>query len=102
MRKRNEVKGLLHFVQQGEPIAWITRITLGDPIGKDKTRGGFGDNPGFAPELRRAVALPLDNRCDGRIIGIDDFILRERFALGQPLRLFGDVPMRIARHGQVA
>jgi hypothetical protein len=29
-------------------------------------------------------------------------ILRERFALGQPLRLFGAVPMRIARHGQVA
>ena len=33
--------GLLDLVKQGQHITWITRITLRDEGGKDKTRRGF-------------------------------------------------------------
>jgi hypothetical protein len=99
---RHAVQGLLDLIKQGEPRARITRIALRDAVGKDKTRGGFGDDTGLASELGRTIAFALDNGRDGGIIGLDDFVLAERFALGQALRLLGDVPMGLARGGEVA
>jgi len=102
LRGDNEVKGLLHLVEQGQHIAGITRIALGDAIGKDKARGGLGQETDCATELGWTITFALDDGGDGGIISIDDFVLGERFALGQPLRLLGDVPIRVAGGCEIA
>lgn len=98
----DEVDGLLHLVEQGPHITRITWIALGDAIGEHETRSRLGQNPGFATKLGRTIAFAFDNGGNGGIIGIDDFALVQLFALGQALRLFDDLTMRITGRLQVA
>jgi len=69
---------------------------------KDKAGSGLGEQTDFAPELGWTIAFAFDDRGNGGVIRMDDFALTELFALGQALRLFGDLPMRVARGLQVA
>ena len=71
-------------------------------MSKDKTGSGLGEQTDFAPELGWTIAFAFEDRGNGGVIRIDDFALTELFALGQTLRLFGDLPMRVARGLQVA
>src|SRR6516164_6164818 len=98
----DEVDGPVHLVEQGQHIARITRVALGHPMRKDKAGSGLGEQTDFAPELGWTMAFAFDYRGNGGVIRMDDFALTERFALGQALRLFGDLPMRVARGLQVA
>ena len=70
-------------------------------MSKDKAGSGLGEQTGFAPELGWTIAFAFDDRGNGGVIRIDDFALTELFTLGQALRLFGDLPMRVARGLQV-
>ena len=98
----NLVDGVLHLVEQGQHIARITRIARGHPIGKDKAGRGLRQDTGLATKLGRAIALAFEDGGNGGIIGIDDFAVGQFFALGQALRLLGDVPMGGAGGLQVA
>ena len=93
---------MLHLVEHGHHIAWVTGIALGHPIGKDKAGGGLRQHAGFATKLGGTIAFAFDDGCNRRVIGIDNFVLGELFALGEALRLFGDVPMRRTGSLQVA
>jgi len=85
------------FVEQGEDVARITRIARGHQVGEDKARRRVGDQARLAAELRRAIPLAFDKRCDGAIIGIDNFTMAEFFPLGEPGGLRTDMRMRAQR-----
>jgi hypothetical protein len=97
----DEVDGPVHLVEHGQHIARITRIALGYPIRKDKAGSGLGEQTGFATKLGRTIAFAFDDGGNGGVIRIDDFTLGELFALGEALRLLGDLPMRVAGGFQV-
>src|SRR5713226_2799152 len=85
--------GVLDFVDQGQHEAGITRIADRELHGKDEARGWLDDNPWLAAKLSGTVALPFANRSNGQIVGIDDFAMGQRLAIGQPAGLFFDVLM---------
>src|SRR5712691_3181558 len=85
--------GVLHFVDQGQPIAPVPRIADRQMHGEDEARGRLGDHPWFAAKLRRTVAFAFANRCNGAIVGIDDFAMWQLLALRQASRLFGNALM---------
>ncbi len=78
--------GMLHFVDQRQHIVIITRVPYRKMGGKDETRGGLGNNAGFAAKLGRTIALAFANRRNSAIVGIDDFTRGQRFALGEAPR----------------
>ena len=85
------VDGALDLVDQRQPVASITRITLGHEVGKDQPGGGFRDNAGLAAKLCRAIAFALDNGSHGEIVGVDHLSVLEFLALGEPFGLLTDV-----------
>ena len=85
--------GVLHFVDQGQHIAGIVGIPYRQLKGKDKARGGLGDNAGFAAKLSGAVALAFANRGNREVVRIDEFTLPQGFAVSQPAGLGGDLVM---------
>ena len=87
--------GMLHFVDQRQHIAIITRVPYRKMGGEDETRGGLGNNAGFAAKLGRAIALAFANRRNSAIVGIDDFTRGQRFALGEAPRLVLNQLMRL-------
>ena len=89
----DKVNGVLDLVEHGQHIARVTWIARGHPIGKDKAGRGLRHDAGLAAKLRGAVALAFEDGGNGGVIGIDDFALGKFFALGEALRLCGDVPM---------
>ncbi len=89
----DKVNGVLDLVEHGQHIARVTWIARGHPIGKDKAGRGLRHNAGLAAKLRGAVALTFEDGGNGGVISIDDFALGKFFALGEALRLCGDVPM---------
>jgi hypothetical protein len=91
----------LDLVNEGHHIAGIARIPYGQMRGKDKAGGGLRDDPGLAPELGRTVAFALEDRCNGAIVGIDDFAVAQRLALDEPLRLAADGVIRLQCDGQL-
>jgi hypothetical protein len=98
----HEVDGLLHLIEQGQDITGITRITLGHPIGKDKTGSGLGQNPRFTAKLGWTIAFSFDDGGNGGIIRINDFKLAHLFTLSEALRLFDHLPMSLAGCLQIA
>ncbi len=98
----DEVDSPLHLVEHGQHITGITRIAFGHPIGKDIAASWIRQNAGFATKLGRTIAFAFDDRGNGGVIRIDDFELTQLFALGQALRLFGNLTMRVAGALQVA
>jgi hypothetical protein len=88
---------LLYFVDQGLHIAGITRIARGQMPGKDKARGGLGNNARFTAELGRTVAFALANGGNGGIVRIDDLAVSQGLALRQPAGLVFDPAMRLER-----
>jgi len=77
-------------------------MTRRHAIGNDTAGRGLRQDSSAAPALGRTMAFALDDGGDGGIRGIDDVALGELFALGQALRLFDDVPMRVADSCEVA
>ena len=102
LRGDNEVQGLVHRVEQGQHRAGITRMALGDAIGKDKARGGLGQATDCATALGWTMAFALDDGGEGGIRSLDDVGWGERCALGQPLRWLGDGPIRVAGGCEIA
>jgi hypothetical protein len=94
------VNGVLDLVEQGEPITRIARVALGHQRGKDKTGCWFRYDAGLSAKLRGTIALPFDNGGNGGIVGIDQFIVAQLLALGQPCGLFTDVFMVAHRRGE--
>ena len=92
--------GALDLVEQGEPITRIARIPLGHQRGKDKTGRWFRGDAGLSPKLRGTIALPFDNGGNRKVVGIDQFIVAQLLALGQPCGLFTDVCMVVHRRGE--
>jgi hypothetical protein len=78
----------------------IARIALGHQSGKDKTGCWFRCDAGLSAKLRGTIALPFDNRGNGGIVGVDQFIVVQLLALGQPGGLFTDVCMVAHRRGE--
>ena len=98
----DESNGALYLVEEGQHVTRITRIARRHSIGKNKTGRGFGEDPCFPFKLGWTIAFPFEDRRNGGVIGIDDFAVIEPFALGQTLRLCGDLPMGSAGGFQVA
>lgn len=94
--------GGLDLVNQGHHIAGIDRIPNRQMRGKDKPSGGLRDDSGLAPKLSRTVAFALEDRRNGAIVGIDDFAVVQRLAVGEPLRLSADGVIGLERYLQVA
>lgn len=93
--------GRLDFINEGYHIAGIARIATREMRGKNKARGGLRDDPWLAPKLSRTVAFALEDRGNSTVIGIDDFVLAQPFALGQTPRLLADVTMGLQGDLQV-
>ena len=94
--------GGLDLVQQGHHITGIARIPCREMRRKNTAGGGLRDAPGFAPQLGRTVAFALEDRRNGAVVSIDDFVVVQWLALGEPLRLSADGVMGLERCLQVA
>ena len=68
--------------------------------GKDKTGCWFRGDAGLSAKLHGTIALPFENGGNGGIVGIDQFIMAQLFALGQPCGLFPDGFMVAHRRGE--
>ena len=68
----------------------ITGVSYRQMRSKDEPRGWFGNNAGFSTKLGGTIALAFANRRNRPIIRINDFALRQRFALGEAPRLVLD------------
>jgi len=88
---RDLFNSVLHFVDHGQHRAGVSRISYWQLKGEDKARGGLGENAGFAAERGGTVTLALANRGNGEIVGIEEFTLEQRLALGEAARLGGDL-----------
>ena len=98
---RDSRNGLLNAVEQGPHRAEIIRVAHWQLKGKDEAGGHLGDNARFAAKLRRTVTLAFSDGGNSAIIGIDDFAMRQRLAIGQTSRLFGNPLMRCQGHLQL-
>lgn len=98
---REALAGEMDFIESGHHIAGITGIAHGGVESKDKAGGGLREDTGLAPKLGGAIALAFDARGNGGIVSIDDFALKQAFALGQLPRLFGDLVMGLQGLAQV-
>ena len=94
------VDGALDLVEQGQSITRIARVALGYQRGKDTTSGWFRGDARLSAKWRRTIALPFDNGGNGEIVGIDQFIVAQRLAVGQLCGLFTDVFMVAQRRGK--
>lgn len=92
--------GMLYFVDQGQHITIITGVPYRKMGGKDETRGGLGNNAGFAAKLGRTIALAFANRRNGAIVGIDNFTRGQRLAMGEAPRLVLNQLMRLDGCGE--
>ena len=97
----DEVDSPWHRIEEGQPRARITRMALGDAIGKEKAGSGLGQDASVATTLGRAMAFALHDWGNGGVIRMHDCALGQLFALGQAPRLLGDLPMRVAGGFQV-
>jgi hypothetical protein len=77
-------------------------MAMRDSIGKAKAGSGLGQEASFAPKLGWTIAFAFHDGGNGGVIRLHDFALGPLFALGQALRLFGDLPMRVAGGLEVA
>ena len=89
----DQVNGVLHFVEHGQHRARVTGIARGHPVGEDKPGSRLRHDTGLAAKLGGAVALAFEDGGNRGVIRIDDFAVGKFFALGQALRLLGDVSM---------
>src|SRR5713226_1020392 len=96
---RDLANSVLPLVDQGQPRAGISRISHWQLKGEDKARGGLGENAGFAAKLGGTVTLAFANRCNGEIVGIDEFTLGQRLAMGEAAGLSGD--LLVGREGRL-
>lgn len=93
--------GLLDFVEQRQDVAHITRIALGRQVRKDKTRGGFRDDPRLAATWRRTIALAFEHRGNRGVVGIDHFAMTQGLALGELCGLLANLLVMTHRGGEV-
>ena len=90
----DEVNGALHLVEHGQHRARGTWIAGGHPVGEDEAGSGLRHDTGVAAKLGGAVALACDDGGNRWVLGMDDFALGKLVALGEALRLLGDMPLR--------
>ena len=98
----DESNGALYLVEEGDAALGSLGLPTGARLAKIKPDAGSERIPVFPSKLGWTIAFPFEDRRNGGVIGIDDFAVIEPFALGQTLRLWGDLPMGSAGGFQVA
>ena len=81
---------LRYFVDQGLHVTGSTRIPHGQRPGQDKASRRFGNNARLAAKLGGAITLPFADGRNRGIVRVDNFAVRQHFALRQPAGLVFD------------